>query len=115
VGIHLAAEHALELEPAHAVFQTERILLDVARGGFVVLAFGQLEQLGGVGDGFGGAVDGVELGRQPRAFAAELLGLVGRGPDGGVFELAVDLFEAFLLAVVFKETPGGWRFGRSGL
>ena len=55
VRVHLAVEHALELEAAHLGLEALRVALDVARGGLVVLAFGELEQLGGIGDALGGA------------------------------------------------------------
>ena len=98
-------EHALQFELAHAGFQAVGVLLDVGGGALVVLAFGELEQLGGVGDRFGGAVDFVQLGGKLGAFAAQLSCFVGVLPDGGLFELARYFFEAFLLGVVLKETP----------
>jgi hypothetical protein len=98
-------EHALQFQLAHAGFEPVGVLLDFGGSGFVVLAFGELEQLGSVGDAFGGAVDFLELGGELGAFAAELAGLVGVLPDGGVFQLAGYFFEPFLLDVVLKETP----------
>ena len=98
-------EHALQFQLAHAGFETVGVLLDRSGGGFIVLALGQIEQLGGVGDAFGGAVDLFQLGGKLGAFAAELTGLVGVLPDGRIFQLASYLFEAFLLGVVLKETP----------
>jgi hypothetical protein len=103
--IHLAVEHALELELAHAVFEAGGILLDVGGGGFIVLALGEVEELGGIGDRLGSAIQLFELRGELGAFAAELAGLVRVLPDGGVFQLATYLFEAFLLVVVLKETP----------
>jgi hypothetical protein len=38
------------------------------------------------------------------ALATKLLRLVGRIPDGGVFELAPDLVEPLFLVIVFKGT-----------
>jgi hypothetical protein len=86
-------------------FEGGRFALDVARRGFVVLAIGELEQLVGIRDGFRGVVELGELGAQPCALAAQLLGLVGLVPDGGVFELAADFLQPLFLAVVLKETP----------
>ena len=103
--VHLAAEHALELELAHALLEAGGIPLDVLRRRFVVLAFGELEQLRGIRDGLAGAVELLELGGELGALAPELLRLVRLLPDGGVFQLATDLFETFLLGVVLKETP----------
>jgi len=105
VRVHLAVEHALQLELADAAFEAHRVALDVARRGLIVLAFRELEQLRGIGNGLAGAVELVDLGAQLRAFAAELLRLVRLLPDGGVFQLAIDLFESLLLGVVLKETP----------
>jgi hypothetical protein len=105
VGVHLTAEHALQLEVPDFAFEGRRVALDVARRGFVVLAFRQLQQLFGAGDAPGSAVELGELGAQARAFAAELLRLVGLVPDRGVFELATDFLEPLFLVVVLKETP----------
>jgi hypothetical protein len=105
VRIHLAVEHALQLEPAHAPFEAGGVALDVLRGGFVVLAFGELQKLCRIGNGAGGAVELGQLRGQLRPLAAKLLRPVGLRPDGRVFQLAVDLFEPLLLAVVLKETP----------
>jgi hypothetical protein len=115
VGIHLAAEHSLQLEVAHLAFERGRFALDVARGGFVVLAFGELEQLVRIRDGFGGVVELGELGAQACTLAAEFLGLVGLVPDAGIFELATDFFQPLFLAVVLKETPSASWCARLGL
>jgi len=60
-------------------------------------------------------VDLLQLGREARALLAELLRTLGGGPDGGILELAADLFQAFLLQVVLKETPGASSCARRGL
>jgi hypothetical protein len=105
VRVHLAVEHALELEAAHALFERDGLPLDVPRGRFVLFAFGEIQQLGGIRDGLGGAIQLTELGGQLGAFAPELLSLVGVLPDGGIFQLAIDLLEALFPGVVLKETP----------
>jgi hypothetical protein len=98
-------EHPLQLEPADAAFQMRGVTLDVARSAFVVLALGQFQQFRGVGDRFGRAVELTELGGQLGALAPEFLRLVGRLPDGRIFQLPVDLLQALFLGVVLKETP----------
>jgi hypothetical protein len=98
-------EHALQFQLAHAGFEAVGVFLDFGGSGFVVLAFSEIEQLGGVGDALGGAVDFLELGGELGAFAAQLPCLVGVLPDGGLFQLAAYFFEPFLLGVVLKETP----------
>jgi hypothetical protein len=105
VRVHLAVEHALELEAADALLEARGIPLDVLRSRLVVLAFGELEQLYRIRDPLAGAVELTQLGGQLGAFAPQLLRLVRLLPDGGIFELATDLFETLLLGVVLKETP----------
>ena len=108
-------EHALQLELADAVLETDGILLDVGGSRLVVLALGEVEQLDGVGDGLAGAIQLFELGGELGALAAELTGLVRILPDGRVFQLARYLFEAFFLVVVLKETPEESWFAPRGL
>jgi hypothetical protein len=81
VRVHFAAEHALELEAAHALFEAGRIPLDVLRRGLVVLAFSQIEQLGRIRDRLAGAIELGELGSELGALAAQLLRLVRLLPD----------------------------------
>jgi len=105
VRIHLPAEHAREFELANFGFEPPGIVLDLAGGRFVAVQLGELEQLRSVAQSAAGGVELPELRGQTRALAAELLGALRVGPDGRILELATDLFEAFLLAVVLKETP----------
>jgi hypothetical protein len=105
VRIHLAVEHALQLELAHAPLEPRGIFLDVRGRTRVVFAFRELQELRGVGDGLGRPVQLLELRGKLGAFAAELAGLVRVLPDGRVFQLSRYLFEAFFLRVVLKETP----------
>jgi hypothetical protein len=90
VRIHLAAEHPLELELAHLRFDGRQLALDVAGDGLVVIGLGEREQLDGIVDGRGGAVQLLDLGGELGALAAQLLGALGLGPDGRVLELAND-------------------------
>jgi hypothetical protein len=103
--VHLAAEHALELEMPHGSFQMLSLALDVGRCRRVTLAGGELEQLGRLADTGGGAVDFLDVSAQARAFAPELLGARGIRPDGRILQLARNLFEPLALAIVLKETP----------
>jgi hypothetical protein len=105
VRIHFAAKHAFELEASHFAFESLRIAIDVASSGLVILAFRELEEFCGVRNPFGRAVELDSVGGQPRPFASQLLGTLRLRPDGRVLQLASDLFEAFLLEVVLKETP----------
>src|SRR5262249_15295050 len=57
VRIHLAPEHALELEVAHPGLETPGVALDVLRRARIALGLGELEQLGRLADAAAGAVD----------------------------------------------------------
>jgi len=109
MGVHLAAEHALELQPPHAGLELGGVAFDVARGGFIVLAFRQIEQLRGIADRGVGAIEFANLACQARTLTAQLLGALGSAPDGRVFQFAAYFLEAFFLAIVLKETPSRRR------
>ncbi len=113
--VHLASKHALELEAADLALEPLRILLDVPRRGLVTLGLGEIQELGRIGDTFGGAVDLGEVGTETRALPPELLRPIGLRPDGRVFELPRYLLEALFLAVVLKETPGARQYARLSL
>ena len=74
-----------------------------------MLAFRQLEQLRSIADGGIGAIELLDLAGKARALTPELLGTLGRAPDGRVFQFAAYFLEAFFLAVVLKETPSRTR------
>ena len=96
---------AAPVEIAYLCFELHRLALEIRERAGVVLGFGELQQLGGVGDGGKGAVEPFELARELRALLAEGLGLVGGIPDVGKLELAAHFLQAFALAVVVKGTP----------
>ena len=98
-------EHPLQLEPAYLVLEPLCIGVDIARGCLVTLGFCKLQELGGIGNPLCGPLDLACIGFQTRPLTPKLLCPLRLGPDGGIFQLAPYLFEAFLLAVVLKETP----------
>ena len=100
-------KHPLQLEMTHGRLQRAGLGFEVARGRLIPFGFSQLEQLGGIGDAFGGALYLLDRGGQARALPAQLLSPLLIGPDGRVLQLAPDLLEALLLPVVLKETPEG--------
>jgi hypothetical protein len=57
-------KHALQFETSDFGLESLRVGIDVARGTFIALALGELEELGGVGDALGGAVDLDRVGGQ---------------------------------------------------
>jgi hypothetical protein len=115
VRVHLAAEHALQLETANVPFEPLGIPPDVPGGGFVTLPLGQLQQLRRIGDALRGAIDLGDVGAEAGAFLTELLRPLRLRPDGGVLELPRYLLEALFLAVVLKETPVARRCARLSL
>jgi hypothetical protein len=115
VRVHLAAEHALELQPANVCLEPLGILPDVPRGGLVALPLGQLQQLFRVADALGGAIDLRDVGGEAGSLLAQLLGAFRLRPDGRVLELPSYLLQALFLAVVLKETPVAKRCARPGL
>jgi len=114
VRVHLAAEHAPQLEMAHLGLEALRVAFDVAGRRLIALAGGELEQLAGIADALGSAIDLGDLGTQAGAFAPELLGARGIRPHRRILELAGHFLEPFLLAVVLKETPGARSCDRRG-
>jgi hypothetical protein len=98
-------EHALQLEAPDLGFQSLRVLVDVLGGGLVTLTLGKLQELAGIHDALGGAIELAGVGGQPGTLAPQFLGFLGLGPNGRVLELPTDLFEPLFLAVVLKETP----------
>jgi hypothetical protein len=115
VRVHLAAEHALELEFAHRALEASRFALDLARRGLVVFRFREFEQFGGVRDRICGAVEFADVGGESRALLAEQLRAFLVGPDRGVFEFAIYFFEPLDLPVVLKETPVANGYALRGL
>jgi len=108
-------KHASQFEAANVGLEPLGVIVDIARGGFVALAFRQLEKLRRIGDSLSGAFDLACIGRQTCPFATELLGALRLGPYGGIFQLARYLFEALLLEIVLKETPVRSRYAPRGL
>jgi len=105
VRVHLAAEHALELEAADLGIQPQGVLLDVAGGRLVALALGELQELRRIVDALGGAINLPDLGGEARTLFPELLRALRLRPDARVLELPPYLLEALFLAIVLKETP----------
>jgi hypothetical protein len=104
VRVHLAGEHALELELLDVALQRREVALDGLCGRLVVFFDGQGQQLAGVLEPIGHAVERAHDLLQAGALAAQLLGLVRRVPDRGVFQLPAYLGEPLALEVVLKGT-----------
>jgi hypothetical protein len=102
--IHLAREHALELEACNLGFDPVNVLLDRAHHSLVRVGLCELEKLAGFVQADAEAIqcadDTLELG----AFTAQLLRTLRLAPDRGVFEFAQDFGQALGAALVVKDT-----------
>lgn len=105
VRVHLAAEHAAELQLLEDLAQTLDFVGNVVDGALVVFLDRHVQQVAGVGQAAGQVVQGFHHLRQLGALAAEVLGVFGVVPDVGVFELAVYFDQAIMLLIVVKDTP----------
>jgi hypothetical protein len=105
MGVHLAGEHALELELGDGALELFDVALDSARGSLVLLGFGEPEQLTGVGEPLPQLVARADDRFEPGALAAELLGALGVVPDRRLFELPQDFGEPLAARFVVKGTP----------
>jgi hypothetical protein len=112
--VHLAREHALELQLLHALLVAVDVGDDRVRGVLVVLGFDQLQQLAGSGEAFGQRPDAVDRLVEQGAFAAQRLRPFGIVPDIRVFQFALYFFQALALGVVVKDTPSAHPAARSG-
>jgi hypothetical protein len=112
VCVHLAREHAAELENLDFLREALHLLDEVGERALVVFLARELVQLCSfverLLDSAQRADDGLELG----ALAAQGLRPLLLGPDRRILELAVDLFEALALDVIVKDTSA---VGRSAL
>jgi hypothetical protein len=65
VSVHLAAEHAPELELADLGLEPASLALDVLCRGFVVLALGQLQQRVRIAERMRGAIELLQFRGEP--------------------------------------------------
>jgi hypothetical protein len=105
VRIHLAGEHALELERLDPARELLRVRDDRVRGALVVFGDRELEQLAGLDDAGLQPLELVDDLRETRALAPELLRALRVVPDVRVLELAGDFLEPFALGIDVKGTP----------
>jgi hypothetical protein len=111
VRVHLAGEHALELEALDVLVQAVGIGLDLADRAEVALAGRQVQQLAGIGKTLGEAVNGADDGFEPGTLPTEFLRAFRVVPDAGLFEFARYFLQALVLVGVIKDTPVRSRYG----
>jgi hypothetical protein len=109
VGVHLAREHAAELEHLELLRQALDLPDEIAERAFVLFLARELVQLAGLVERLLDAAqrrdDAFELG----ALAAQALRALRVGPNGGILELAVDFLEPLSLGVIVKDTSATRR------
>jgi len=107
--VHLASEHAAELEDLELLGHPLDEIDDVLESALVLLFDGKLAELACLVERLLDAVqrrdDGFELG----ALTTQALCALGIRPDGGILELAVDLLEPLALDVIVKDTSAARR------
>ena len=105
VGVHLAAEHAAELQFLEDLAQALDFAGDVVHRAFVVFLDGHGQQVAGVGQAAGQFVEGLDDLRQLGALTAQILRVFRIVPDVRVFQLAIDFGQTVMLLIVVKDTP----------
>jgi hypothetical protein len=104
VRVHFARKHAREFEFARRRFERSEILFDRGERARVVFLGGHFQERGCVRDTARQAIEGINHLLEPRAFATELLRLVGQVPDRRILKFAADFIEPLFLVVVLKGT-----------
>jgi hypothetical protein len=105
VRVHLAREHALELELRDLALETRDVLLDGADHALVGVGLGEFEQFAGLAQPGAETVERTDDRLEPGALAPEFLGTLRVLPDRRVLELPQDLGESLAAPVVVKDTP----------
>ena len=86
------------------MFVLAEIGLDFGHGSGVVFLNSQVQEFAGIVEAGCQFVENDNDLFQLRTFLAERLGALGFVPDIGLFELALDFYQSFCLAVVVKDT-----------
>jgi hypothetical protein len=105
VRVHLAREHALELELRDLALEARDVLLDGADRAIVGLRLGELEQLAGLAQPAAQAIERADDRLELGAFATEFLGALRVLPDRRVLQFPQDLRKPLAAPFVVKDTP----------
>ena len=103
--VHLAREHALELELGELRVDATEVLFDGADHPLVSVGFGHVEQFGRLVEATCHLVERRNHPVELAALATEFLCALRVLPDGRVFELPQDFRQPLSLAGVVKGTP----------
>jgi hypothetical protein len=105
VRVHLAGEHALELDLLDVRRESVEVGGNRFGGAVVLLGFCQVEQFAGPGQAVAERANAVDDLVERGALLAELLGPLRVVPDVRVLQLAGYFLETLALGVVVKDTP----------
>jgi len=114
VRVHLAREHARELERLDPSCQRRRVAAELGEARLVLLRLDEVQQFEAVREALVEPGDLLDRRLETRAFATQLLSPLGRVPDLRILELAVYFFESLALAIVLKDTPSARRGAARG-
>ena len=104
-GVHLAREHATELQIRHGLFQTVEFGTDIRQCPLVTFFSSQIQQILGIHQAAVEAIQCQHHAFEVHALLADSLCLFGIIPERRVFKLTHHLFEAFFFQVIVKDTP----------
>ncbi len=107
--VHLAGEHALELELLDLLGQPLHVVFDFRGCGIVGLRGGQLQEFGGIAQGSPEPVQTADHLFQLGAFLAEFLGALRVVPDARLLEFALYFLKTLVFIVVIKDTSSKSR------
>lgn len=105
VGVHLAREHATELETSEIGIQRIQFRFSLTRQFVITFFSGEFQDVGKVRQPGLELLDGEDDAFKLRALPAQFLGILGVVPDLVIRELKLYLREAFLAVFVVKGTP----------
>ena len=103
--IELTTEHAAKFELLDLLFEALEIGHERIQRVAIVLFHYEFQQAARICKASCQRIQGCDNPLELRPFLAEGLGTIGFVPDIGLFELALDLGQAFRLGVVVKDTP----------
>ncbi len=105
VGVHLTGKHAAKFESGNDLFKLRPRSLTTSRNRrVVILVDGHFEQFAGIGQPGRDLVETCDDLLELRTLLPQRLGALGFVPDVGLFEFALDLGQAFRLALIVKDT-----------
>jgi hypothetical protein len=104
IGVHLAREHAAELEPLHARLEALQVALDFGCRCGVVFFDGEGQEFVGISQAVRNLVEPDDDLLQRRPLLPKRLRPLGFVPDVRLLQLALDLGQTLRLLIVVKDT-----------